>query len=222
MQGQSQKIIAGAMARASWRKPLRAEKVTMAMYNERCSGNFQKCGDIILDKLESRQTTLLVEIPPELKSRWSRETEHIYAIVRNGEVMKLGGTRTGMKKRWDSYKCGHCVPQRIQKRSGEPSQGRCQWQMLISTTQLRQTYLKGVIGSFGVGSYPHTTLRWRCQREWKRRLRLKRIMRMRAGQWVNSKEWRDTFRNFATTVTQIIGEGKWRGLTIGEKKLLRD
>ena len=102
MQGQSQKIIAGAMARASWRKPLRAEKVTMAMYNERCSGNFQKCGDIILDKLESRQTTLLVEIPPELKSRWSRETEHIYAIVRNGEVMKLGGTRTGMKKRWDS------------------------------------------------------------------------------------------------------------------------
>ena len=124
MQGQSQKIIAGAMARASWRKPLRAEKVTMAMYNERCSGNFQKCGDIILDKLESRQTTLLVEIPPELKSRWSRETEHIYAIVRNGEVMKLGGTRTGMKKRWDSYKCGHCVPQRIQKRSGEPFPGK--------------------------------------------------------------------------------------------------
>tara|TARA_B100001142_G_C14207289_1_gene606215 strand:+ start:226 stop:843 length:618 start_codon:yes stop_codon:yes gene_type:complete len=124
MQGLSQKMIAGAVARHSWRKPIRKEEVTMAVYNERCAGNFQKCGDIVLDETESRQTTLLVKIPPELNARWSRETEHIYAIVRKGEVMKLGGTRTGMKKRWDSYKCGHCVPQRIQKRSGEPFPGK--------------------------------------------------------------------------------------------------
>ena len=124
MQGLSQKMIAGATARTTWRKVLHCEKVTMTEYNERCTGNFQKCGDIVLDETESRQTTLFVKIAPELNARWSRETEHIYAIVRNGEVMKLGGTRTGMKKRWDSYKCGHCVPQRIQKRTGEPFPGK--------------------------------------------------------------------------------------------------
>jgi len=124
MLAQSQKIIAGEAARAKWRKPLIPEMVSIVEYNERCSGNFQRCGNIILDESVSRQTSLLVETPLELVERWGRESEHIYAIVRNGEVMKLGGTRTGMKKRWDSYKCGHCVPQRIQKRSGEPFPGK--------------------------------------------------------------------------------------------------
>ncbi len=121
---QSQKMIAGAAARATWRKVLVPENVSIAQYNERCTGNFQKCGDIILDETASRQTTLLVDVPAASKARWSRETEHIYAIVRNGQVMKLGGTRTGMKKRWASYMCGHCVPERIQKRSGEPFPGK--------------------------------------------------------------------------------------------------
>ena len=125
MSAQAPKMIAGEIARSKWCKPLSRENVTMERYNERCNGNFQKCGDIVLDYTESRQTTLYVEIPADslLKARWSRETEHIYAIVRNGEIMKLGGTRTGMKKRWDSYKCGHCVPERV-KRSGEPFPGK--------------------------------------------------------------------------------------------------
>lgn len=120
----TEKMTAGAAAREHWKKILLPEKVTIADYNERCGGNFQLCGDIVLDEAPQRQTTLTVLVDPSNSSRWKRETEHIYAIVRNGEIMKLGGTRTGMKKRWDSYKCGHCVPQRLQKRTGEPFPGK--------------------------------------------------------------------------------------------------
>jgi len=135
----SQKMLSGDIARKKWAKPLQQESVTIQLYNERCSHNFQLCGPIVLDESPQRQTTLTVV--PEDPKRWKSETEHIYAIVRNGEIMKLGGTRTGMKKRWDSYKCGHCVPERLQKRTGEPFPGK----MSVTNAHLYHTIEQGLL-----------------------------------------------------------------------------
>lgn len=137
----SAKILAGVAARQQWKKPLLPESITIDVYNQHCGGNFQYCGDIVLDEDESRQTTLRVIFPPENDARWKRETEHIYAIVCDGKIMKLGGTRTGMKKRWDSYKCGHCVPQRLQKRTGTPFPGK----MSVTNAHLYHTIENGLL-----------------------------------------------------------------------------
>jgi len=129
----------GTAARQQWAKSLKPEKITIELYNDRCGNNFQLCGSIVLDDSIKRQTTLMVHVQNE--QRWKRETEHIYAIVRNDEIMKLGGTRTGMNKRWESYKCGHCVPQRLKKSTGEPFPGK----MSVTNAHLYHTIEEGLL-----------------------------------------------------------------------------
>ena len=121
------KFTAGIAARAAWKKTLVPEECTIAQFNEMCGGVFAFRGNIHLDPSPRRQTTLYVtDFPAETGvTEWKREgTEHIYAIVRNGRIMKLGGTRTGMKQRWSSYLCGHCVPQRLKRRTQQPFPGK--------------------------------------------------------------------------------------------------
>jgi hypothetical protein len=117
------KFTTGRLARAAWKKNLVPESCTIAQFNKLCGGVFTFRGKIVLDSSSQRQTTLMVN--PDNAAEWKlKNAEHIYAIVRNGYIMKLGGTRTGMKDRWSSYKCGHCVPQRLKKRTQEPFPGK--------------------------------------------------------------------------------------------------
>ena len=111
----------GMKARTKWRKELREEKCTAERYNQIANGVFKKSADIVLDDSDKCKTVIKV-IPTDTK-QWKTEMEAIYLFVRNGEVMKIGGTRTGMHKRWGSYKCGHCVPERKMK-NGEPYPGK--------------------------------------------------------------------------------------------------
>lgn len=135
------KFIAGAAARAKWKKTLVPERLTIEEFNAACGNVFKKQGEILLDDSNQRQTTLKVD--PTNKEEWKREgTEHIYAIVRNGCIMKLGGTRTGMKNRWSSYKCGHCVPERLQKRTNKPFPGK----MSVTNAHLYHTIENDLLG----------------------------------------------------------------------------
>lgn len=116
------KFVEGESARTAWRKCFEHPVgMSMSDFNLECEGVFQKGGDIVLDESERRRTTVRVE--PECAPRWNREVEVIYTIVRGGEVVKIGGTRNGMQKRWGSYLCGHCVPERRQ-RDGSPYPGK--------------------------------------------------------------------------------------------------
>lgn len=107
------KFAGGEAARATWRKALRNEKTTLSRYNELAGGVFAKAADIVLDDSTKRKTT--VQVDPVNKKLWDSVRETIYLLVRDGKPMKIGGTRTGMKERFGSYKCGHCVPQRMDK-----------------------------------------------------------------------------------------------------------
>ena len=83
---------------------------------------------------------------------WNSEIEAIYAIVRDGKIMKLGGTRNGMKKRWGSYKCGHCVPERLQKKTENHFQEKCQSQTPFSTTPSKMVFCAAKTGSSTFGN----------------------------------------------------------------------
>tara|TARA_Y100000389_G_scaffold204789_1_gene259683 strand:+ start:10767 stop:11372 length:606 start_codon:yes stop_codon:yes gene_type:complete len=117
------KFVAGANARKKWSKNLCDVKKTMTMksYNEMMGGVFQKICNIVLDPSNKRQSTLMVDVVN--KSEWDEKTENIYVLVRNGNIMKIGGTRDGMKGRWSSYGCGYYVPERCNKK-GESYPGK--------------------------------------------------------------------------------------------------
>lgn len=117
----SQKHKDGMAARKKWRKELRLEDTTVEKFNTITNGVFVKSADIILDNSAKCKTVLKV-IPTD-KKQWKAEREAIYLFTRNGLVMKIGGTRTGMNKRWGSYKCGHCVPER-KMNNGEQYPGK--------------------------------------------------------------------------------------------------
>ena len=150
------KFIAGEAARSKWRKPLSVEPLTIAEYCNRAVGsNFIKMADIILDTTTTRRTT--VQTIPIDDEKWKETAEHIYIITRNTEIMKIGGTRTGMKARWGSYLCGHCVAERMNK-NGEPNPGK----MSVTNAHLYHTIeddlLRGNIWEFYSWKLPNTTV----------------------------------------------------------------
>lgn len=105
----------GEQARIKWNKNI-DEKIAnydIHKYNKKCNNHFIQIATISLDDSTDRKTTLKVDIQDEKK--WNSKKEHIYIIVRNDKIIKIGGTRTGMKNRWSSYLCGYFVPQRTKK-----------------------------------------------------------------------------------------------------------
>jgi hypothetical protein len=141
----------GMKARTKWRKPLREELTTIERYNILAHKVFSKAADIELDDSQNRKTILQV-VPVETE-KWNAVREVIYLFVRNGRIMKIGGTRTGMKKRWGSYKCGHCVPERPMK-NGQPYPGK----MSVTNAHLYHTIeddlLKGNTWEFWTWTLP--------------------------------------------------------------------
>lgn len=120
----TQKHVDGETARTKWRKELSVEAglTTIEQFNTITNGVFVKSADIVLDNSTKCKTVLKV-IPTD-ENKWKAEREAIYLLVRNDRIIKkIGGTRTGMKKRWGSYKCGHCVPERKNK-NGDPYPGK--------------------------------------------------------------------------------------------------
>lgn len=116
------KFVGGAAARGVWAKTIETTDTVAALaFNEACQGSFVKYATIELDESTRRNTTIIAN-PVDTKL-WKEKSERIYLLVRNGLVMKIGGTRTGMKDRWGSYLCGHCVQQR-NKKDGTPFPGK--------------------------------------------------------------------------------------------------
>lgn len=118
-------------------------RISFDEFNQSCGGVFQPGATLYLDNdrkpngEKKRQTVVkAVADNPD----WHQKAEIIYAIVRDGKIMKLGGTRTGMETRWGSYKCGHCVPQRLM-RNGEPYPGK----MSVTNAHLYHTIEDGLL-----------------------------------------------------------------------------
>ena len=100
----------GAAARQVWSKTVDiGGLLSIGEFNSAIGDEFAFAADIVLDQ-SARQTTIMCV--PRDKVSWSEDAEHIYAIVKDGAIVKLGGTRCGMKPRFGSYLCGHHVIER--------------------------------------------------------------------------------------------------------------
>lgn len=103
-----------------WIKQIPINKtITFEEYNRKDS--FIKIADVILDcdkfvtgkkNGEKKRNTLIQFVPEITSENFSKKTEWLYIFVINNRIVKIGGTRTGLKGRVGSYLCGHHVTER--------------------------------------------------------------------------------------------------------------
>jgi hypothetical protein len=77
--------------------------------------------DIVLDseiftsgkKLGNKKRDTLIQFKPIISNEeFIKKNEWLYLLVINGMIVKIGGTRTGLKGRVASYLCGHHIEER--------------------------------------------------------------------------------------------------------------
>lgn len=121
---QMHKLKSGEEARAKWGKKITMDDLHLKIQtfnSDICNGRFKEIANIVLDLSENRQSTLKVVVKDT--KLWNTKKEFIYIITLNDFIMKIGGTRDGMKGRWSSYGCGYYVSQR-KKKNGENYPGK--------------------------------------------------------------------------------------------------
>lgn len=67
--------------------------------------NFEIVSEVKLDMSSSRQT--LIRFVPMNIDKWNACGNWVYMFVVNDRIVKIGGTKNGLKKRAASYLCGH-------------------------------------------------------------------------------------------------------------------
>ena len=89
---------------------------------------FIQVADIVLDnelfksgtKQGNKKRKTLIQFVPTISTEaFNKKTEWLYLLVINGMIVKIGGTRTGLKGRKGSYLCGHHIKER--EKSGDCS-----------------------------------------------------------------------------------------------------
>ena len=105
------------MAHSTWIKNIPFERCPILATYDNIS-HFHKVADIVIDEdlnqkgTKARQTVIKAVPTISAKEFGVKATEWLYMLVINGHVVKIGGTRDGLKSRWSSYLCGHHTPDR--------------------------------------------------------------------------------------------------------------
>jgi hypothetical protein len=104
----------------NWIKLISTDKtIPFQEYNRK--EHFILIADIVLDNElftsgkkqgNKKRNTLIQFIPTISTDVFNKKTEWLYLIVINDMIVKIGGTRTGLKGRVASYLCGHHIEER--------------------------------------------------------------------------------------------------------------
>jgi hypothetical protein len=93
-----------------WIKLIPDEKTTLfEEYNR--NEYFTLVADVILDN-ETKRNTVIQFVPKVSREDFSEKTEWLYLFTIDDRIVKIGGTRTGLKGRVASYLCGHHIKER--------------------------------------------------------------------------------------------------------------
>lgn len=103
-----------------WIKRIDKEK-TISYDNYNRNTNFMLVANIVLDnelyeegknKGKKKRKTLIQFLPCIDTDKFDTKNEWLYIFTINNQIVKLGGTRTGLKGRISSYLCGHHTEER--------------------------------------------------------------------------------------------------------------
>jgi hypothetical protein len=81
------------------------EARTMKFENFGHVHKFKEIATVCLDKFPRRQT--LIRFVPTDKTAWCDQGNWVYIFTVNDHIVKIGGTKNGLKQRAASYLCGH-------------------------------------------------------------------------------------------------------------------
>ena len=126
-----------------WAIPL-GDGLCIDKYNDAVGDVFIKAADIILDTTVSLGTIKAVPV----HDNWSYQGDVVYAIVINGGLVKIGGTKNGLVMRWSSYMAGRCVRQRL-NRAGVPYSGK----MSVTNARVYHTIEKALLDGYNCSVY---------------------------------------------------------------------
>jgi len=103
-----------------WVKLIPIDKtIPFEEYNRK--DHFIPIADIVLDSELSttgknqgnkKRNTLIQFVPTISPEEFNKKNEWLYLLVINDAIVKIGGTRTGLKGRVASYLCGHHIEER--------------------------------------------------------------------------------------------------------------
>lgn len=69
---------------------------------------FVHVADVVSTPPDAKRATIITFQPVIDKTTWNDETtQWVYILTINNRIVKIGGTRTGLKSRVSSYLCGH-------------------------------------------------------------------------------------------------------------------
>lgn len=91
------------------------DSISLDKYNRK--KYFTPVANIVLDKElftsgKKKRKTVIQFIPTVSKEEFNQKTEWLYLFTINEMIVKIGGTRTGIKGRITSYLCGHHIKER--------------------------------------------------------------------------------------------------------------
>lgn len=117
------------------------EKFTLHSY-------FTKCGSFEL--IENKNT--LWDFIPQNKEDYKKRNNLIYIITCDEKILKIGGSKTGLEGRILSYKCGHCIPERISPRTGKNYPGK----MSVTNAYLYNTIYDLLLKEYKIELYSYS------------------------------------------------------------------
>lgn len=94
------------------------DEENMENFNEyKRKEHFVIVADVVTDndltkKNTKKRSTLIKFVPTIPIENFNRKTEWLYIFTINDKIVKIGGTRTGLKGRVASYLCGHHIEER--------------------------------------------------------------------------------------------------------------
>ena len=100
----------------SWIKEIPINK-TVPLGEYEFATQFTKVANVVLDnelneRGERRRKTVIRFAPTIPIADFKRKAEWIYIFTIDGQIVKIGGTRTGLQGRCGSYLCGHHITER--------------------------------------------------------------------------------------------------------------
>lgn len=118
--GQDTNLIYESCLTKKWVKLVPLDKtIHFDVYNRK--EHFKKVADIVLDvelftsgkkEGKKKRNSLIQFIPAIPCDEYNKKTEWLYLLLINNRIVKIGGTRIGIKGRTMSYMCGHHIAER--------------------------------------------------------------------------------------------------------------
>lgn len=92
-------------------------KETILFENYKRKSIFNLVANIVLDDEKNKygnkkRNTIIKFVPVISHDEFNESSEWIYILTINDKIVKIGGTRTGLKNRTVSYLCGHHIKER--------------------------------------------------------------------------------------------------------------